>query len=104
MNNKSPDPKEAMTLSRGQVPIDELVRLEKAHDVRTLRVCGSCGGMGNNDRMIEHGTEWLHGRCFVARYGKAELCQLPQAQTDRMSMNDLGLEVMKYLVNHRSRS
>ncbi len=93
-----------MKLARGQVPLNELIRMQKAHDVRTLRVCGSCGGMGNCDRMIEHGKEWLHGRCFVSRYGKAELCHLPKAQTDRMTLNDLGLATMKYLLAHRERS
>jgi len=92
-----------MALLRGQEPINDLVRVEKAHDVRTLRVCGSCGGLGNCDRMIEHGTEWLHGRCFVSRYGKAELCHLPKEQTDRMTLNDIGVAAMKYLLNHRSR-
>jgi hypothetical protein len=37
------------------------------------------------DCMIDHGKEWLHGRCFVSRYGKAELCQLPKEKTDRMT-------------------
>ena len=32
-------------LKAGQVPHDELVRVEKAHDVRTLRPCTGCEGI-----------------------------------------------------------
>lgn len=92
-----------MSLQRGQTPVDDLVRVKKAHDVRTLRVCGSCDGLGNCDRMIEHGKEWLHGRCFVSRYGKAELCHLPKKTTDRLTIGDLGVATMKYLINHQTR-
>lgn len=94
----------SVSLARGQIPLDELVRVQKAHDVRTLRVCGSCGGAGNADRMIDRGGEWLHGRCFVSRYGKAELCALPPKTTDRLTLGDLGVAGMKYLIDHRSRS
>jgi hypothetical protein len=88
-------------LARGQLPVDELARVEKAHDVRTLRVCARCGQLGNNHSMIGRGDEWLHGRCFVALYGRAELCRLPKPTTDRLTLGDLGTAVMRYLLSHR---
>lgn len=36
-----------MRLARGQLPLKELLHIAKAHDVRTLRVCGSCGDLGS---------------------------------------------------------
>jgi len=90
-------------LKRGQVPFAELPRVDSVKDVRALCVCGSCGGLGNSDSMIDHGKQWLHGRCFVSRYGKAQLCHLPKTKTDRLTLGDLGVEIMKYLIDHQSR-
>lgn len=98
--NPPTEHKFSASLKAGQVPLDSLVMIEKAHDVRKLCVCGSCGGLGNTDSMIERDEEWLHGRCFVSRYGKAELCHLPKKQTDRLTLGDLGVTIMKYLIDH----
>jgi hypothetical protein len=103
-----------MKLAQGQIPVDELARVRKAHDVRTLRVCGGCGGMGNSHSMIFRKVpldnaptvlreEWLHGRCFVSRYGRAKLTQLPKEQTDRLTIGDIGVRTMKYLIDYKTR-
>lgn len=90
-----------MRLARGQLPLEELLHIEKVHDVRTLRVCGSCGGLGHSHSMVDRGAEWLHGRCFVARYGKAQLRHLPRATQHRLTLGDLGSAAMRYLLGHR---
>lgn len=89
--------------SAGQLPIEELVRINKAKDVRTLRVCAVCGSLGNNDCMIDLDAEWYHGRCFVGRFGGAALGALPKVKTDRLTLGDIGTHLMRALINHRER-
>ena len=82
----------------GQIAVSKLVRVEKAHDVRTLRVCTHCGKLGNSDRMIDHGASWFHGRCFVAACGRKAFLALPRAKTNRLMWSDIGTDLMKALV------
>jgi hypothetical protein len=90
------------SLKAGQVPIDELPRVDSVKDVRTLRPCTGCQGLGNSDSMVEHGASWFHGRCFVQHVGKAALFALPKAQTDKLTLGDLGVDLMKQLIERRS--
>jgi hypothetical protein len=80
--------------------------VEKAHDVRTLRVCCHCDGIGNKDSMIhrnEGGTDrhW-HGRCYIDQRGLHGFLSLPQEQTDKLPLGDIGVEAMKALLANRS--
>jgi hypothetical protein len=88
-------------LKRGQSPVEELVRVEKAHDVRTLRVCKVCGSLGNADTMIDLDGEWFHGRCFVDRFGGSALKALPRGKQDRLTLGDLGVRLMQALIRSR---
>lgn len=91
-------------LKAGQLPLADLPRVESAHDVRTLRGCKVCKGLGNTDSMIDLDAEWFHGRCFVARFGGKALSALPKSKTNRLTLGDLGVRLMKALCNYRSRS
>lgn len=93
----------ASEMKTGQLPLENLVRVQKAHDVRTLRGCTVCSNLGNSDRMIDVDDEWYHGRCFVMRFGCKALLALPKAKTDRLTLGDLGVRLMKALLNHRTR-
>lgn len=84
-------------LKHGQSPLAELARVEKAHDVRTLRPCCVCGCLGNKDTMIDLDDEWFHGRCFVEMHGGAALKALPRSKQDRLTLGDLGFRLMKAL-------
>lgn len=88
-------------LERGQDPLNDLVRVEKAHDVRTLRPCPVCGGLGNSYHMVDLDNEWFHGRCFVARFGGSALKALPISKQDRLTLGDLGVRLMKALLKAR---
>jgi len=90
-----------MTISTDLGPIP--VRVEKAHDVRTLRVCSVCKSLGNNDRMIDLDGDWFHGRCFVERFGERAFGALPKSKTDRLTLGDIGPILMRKLLNKRSR-
>ena len=90
-------------LPRGQVPLVELIRVEKAHDVRTLRPCVVCQEIGNSYRMIDHGASWYHGRCFVSALGMKALFTLPRAKRERLTLGDLGVRLMQSLLNSKAR-
>lgn len=80
--------------------------VENAHDVRTLRVCCHCYGIGNRDLMIqrtEGGTErYWHGRCYIDQRGLHGFLSMPQEQTDKMPLSDIGTEAMKALLAQRN--
>ncbi len=91
-------------------PLADLISLDTAHDVRNLRKCGHCLDLGNKTRMIEIDTEpragkWmqLHGRCFIAAYGVEAFFALPDRETDKVCIGDVGHEIMKELVGRRSK-
>jgi hypothetical protein len=88
-------------LRAGQVPLAELVRIERAHDVRTLRVCAACSGLGNAGTMLDVGKEWFHGRCFLGRFGLAALLGLPPCKTARLMLGDVGEGTMRRLLTRR---
>jgi hypothetical protein len=77
--------------------------VEKAHDVRALRGCDECGGLGNEDRMLHvdigRGKVFIHGRCFVRAFGLESFVKLPQAQLNKMSLGDVGFRAMKAIVS-----
>lgn len=85
----------------GQVPFDQLVRVEKAHDVRTLRRCTHCSQFGNSDWMIDHGASWYHGRCFAQALGRRAFMALPLDKTRRLMLGDVGAELATELLNRR---
>lgn len=79
--------------------------VEKAHDVRTIRPCDVCHGMGNKPSMLEFfdnsGAWYRHGRCHIKTRGLRDFIALPQEQTDKMPLSDIGVEAMKSLLLHR---
>lgn len=75
--------------------------VEKAHDVRKLGAC-KCGGVLSKDMAVDLDGEWYHGRCFVAIFGEGGLHALPKSKQDRLTLGDLGVEVMRRLVEKRS--
>lgn len=83
--------------------------VERVHDVRTLRACYWCDGLGNADSMIE-GVEatdkgdkpiFWHGRCFIFVNGEAMFFKLARKQTDKLPLSDIGVRVMKKLLENR---
>lgn len=90
-------------LSDGQMPLAALVRVERAHDVRTLRVCPECRCLGNADAMVQVTGEYFHGRCFVARFGEPALLDLPQTMSGRLTVADIGEGAMHRLLARHCR-
>lgn len=60
------------------------VELRTSHDVRHLRPCAVCGGLGDRRWMLTnleaYGLPGLnHGRCVVRQMAQEQLLELPQA-------------------------
>lgn len=70
-------------LAQGQVQFREMIEIKTAHD------------------MIRHGKVSVHGRCYVAEFGRQSLFDLPPSETDKLSLGDLGVDLMRALLKHR---
>src|SRR5512143_71344 len=73
----------------------------RAHDVRHLRACTSCGLIGDNRTMI-HCMVWgveehFHGSCAVERLGDHVL-RLPVDERNKLTLKDTGADLMKRLL------
>lgn len=85
--------------------------IEKAHDVRTLRVCGHCGGLGNRDSMmvvrlpgkLSRPKVHTHARCYIKKNGFQAFLKLPKKEQDKVPMSDMGVRRMKALMKSRER-
>lgn len=79
------------------------VLLRKAHDVRHLEKCNSCGGMGDDRRMLPgmpvfRSDGWHHGRCVVLQLSEAEVLALPQPVYERLRLDETGPDLMLKLL------
>ena len=79
----------------------------KAHDVRHLCICGLCGSIGDNRKMLsidfprsDYGI-WknvtVHGACAYAKLGE-DILTLPFEQRTKLTISDVGIEMMQRLV------
>lgn len=97
-------------LAKGQCDLNDLVSVERAHDVRTLRGCAHCGGLGHSHRMVEgsahetKSTPWYHGRCFAEKYGDDQLLKLGRIQLERLCIGDLGTLLMTLVIDRLDRA
>ena len=74
-----------------------------SHDVRHLRVCQWCGDLGDERAMVATGPRDLaHGRCAIVVLGGVEgLLTLPQSELDKLTLGDIGPEIMRRLLDAR---
>jgi len=92
-------------LERGQCDLNDLLSIERAHDVRTLRGCAHCGGLGHANRMLEgdphetRSTAWYHGRCFAAKFGEKALLEMGRIQLERLCIGDLGTKLVTAVID-----
>jgi hypothetical protein len=67
------------------------VTLRRAHDVRALRICDLCGGLGNRPRMLVlEGKRIAHGSCVVETMPRPWLLNLPAAELGKLTLRELG--------------
>ncbi len=72
-----------------------------AHDVRKLRLCGACNGLGHLDRMLSvPGFPGLyHGECSVRMLTRAEVLALPEIELRKLTLADAGMDLMREMVD-----
>lgn len=78
-----------------------LPTIERAHDVRRLRVCALCDTLGHADYMLDNGKEHMHGSCFIERHGEKCLLDFRATETDKLCMADIGPQAMMFLLRAR---
>lgn len=77
----------------------------KAHDVRHLTACLHCGRIGDDREMIVapngQGGLW-HAACTYLKLGD-RILDLPQKDREKFTIDDLGVPMMKRLVERCER-
>ncbi len=87
--------------------IDEPPPVAKVTDVRQLAMrlgtCASCGGTGDKRRLlslVSIGIAGLHhGTCAVKVLTPEQILALPCQQTEKLRLNETGVELMKQLLD-----
>lgn len=72
-----------------------------AHDVRKLTVCFYCGQLASKDNMVAHNSAHIHGSCFITVFGLQKFKKLPKEQTNKLTLDDIGPNVMRLLLNKK---
>jgi len=86
-------------LRKGQVAFPP-PRMNTCHDIRKWTACSVCGAIGHRDNMVQSSPDvFWHGRCFVKRFGIERLLEMPRKETTKLSLGDLGLDLMRALVS-----
>lgn len=72
-----------------------------AHDIRHIRLCGHCGHLGDNRKMLQvQGAPW-HDACVVATMTTSQILQLPAAQREKITIGAAGVPLMRKLLDAR---
>ena len=78
--------------------------IETAHDVRNLVQCSRCRKLGDKREMLgpfRRGGIY-HGRCYIAIHGVVTtLLTVSAAGIGRLTLDDVGVDVMRILVRYR---
>jgi len=89
-------------LEPGQLPHDQLIDLQRAHDVRSLKECHGCRQIGQAPAMLHVDVLWYHGRCYAEAYSEAALQSLPPRQLCRLQIGDVGLKLARRIIEQLS--
>lgn len=72
-----------------------------AHDVRKLRLCAVCDGVGHLDSLLKlpgfHGL--YHGECAVRMLTRTEVLALPDSERRKLTLADTGKDLMLQLLD-----
>lgn len=67
----------------------------KAHDVRALRPCAKCDGLGDRRQMI---LGHFHGECYLEEHSIAEVLALPDDERGKFRLGDGDAPTIKAIV------
>lgn len=72
----------------------------KAQDVRHLRLCTSCGRLGDGRKMLTIQLPGLfHDHCVVQLLSHDEILKLPEAEREKFTIGAVGPELMRKLID-----
>lgn len=73
--------------------------LRRAHDLRRLRPCAICGGVGLVEDMagFDAGT-LVHLSCYFETFGEAKFLKLPEVDLRKTRVSDVPFETMEKLL------
>lgn len=70
-----------------------------SHDIRHWVMCSGCHEPGDKRNMIPTDLTWWHATCYVIEYGEERFLSLPASHVAGVTLNDIGLDLMRKLVN-----
>jgi len=71
----------------------------KARDVRYLRICKGCDGLGDARKMLNLPDGPYHDHCAIARNVQSAILKLPAAERDKITLGAAGPELMRKLMD-----
>lgn len=75
-----------------------------AHDVRKLRVCSICRGVGHLDTLLVlpgfPAGSLYHGECAVRMLRRNEVLALPHSEKRKLTLADTGVDLMRELLDN----
>lgn len=75
----------------------------KAHDVRHLRVCKACNGLGDRRvGMLSLPDGHYHDACIVARMTHQQILRLPESERDKITLGAAGVDLMRKLMDAKA--
>lgn len=96
-------------IGASRAPIFDVTQLRSVRDVRRLRTCRHCNGMGFCDEMVVipnvfrvgKAGEFYHTSCFLSAFRFLRVKQLPVDQRAKFRMSDLTVRQMRTLLTMR---
>lgn len=98
--------KATIVKKQGDDPYNSVTELKRAHDVRHLRICAHCKGLGDRREMVTLfpvDKDWHHGRCYIAIHGLHWFLRLPTGILANVTLGDIGVEAMRALLQEMER-
>ena len=91
----------AIRSSRSVVPLPfhSVTALKSAHDVRHLAPCKICQGLLDDRHAVPVDSGHVHGRCYISTFGMRKFHELPAKVLGEMTLNDIGSEAMRALLD-----
>lgn len=68
--------------------VDNMPDRLRAKDIRKLRPCQACNGMGHAEHMVNDIHDW-HTTCYREKFGMRHILRLPKEQLAKFRICDL---------------
>ena len=79
--------------------VDNVNDMRTVHDMRRLRQCDRCKGVGDHLQMVQAAGQLWHTRCYRVYHGMKGVLALPKAQRMKFRLCDLTRKEMQRLLD-----